>query len=65
MPLFIGRPVLLANTKLCVPDWGGQMNRLLDYRTDFYWLGVTFYELLTGQLPFPTTDVLELVHCHW
>ncbi|WP_269321001.1 MULTISPECIES: hypothetical protein [unclassified Fischerella] len=24
-------------------------------------MDVSFYELLTGQLPFPTTDVLELV----
>ncbi|MDV2996967.1 MAG: Serine/threonine-protein kinase PknD [Chroococcidiopsis sp. SAG 2025] len=46
------------------PEQTGRMNRFLDYRTDFYSLGVTFYQLLTGQLPFPTTDILELVHCH-
>ncbi|MBD2741929.1 AAA family ATPase [Coleofasciculus sp. FACHB-1120] len=46
------------------PEQTGRMNRSLDYRTDFYSLGVTFYELLTGYLPFPTADILELVHCH-
>jgi serine/threonine protein kinase len=40
------------------------MNRSLDYRTDFYSLGVTFYELLTYQLPFDINDVLELVYSH-
>lgn len=40
------------------------MNRAIDYRTDFYSLGVTFYEMLTNQLPFTTTDPMELVYCH-
>ncbi len=46
------------------PEQTGRMNRALDYRTDFYSLGVTFYKLLTNKLPFETTDPLELVHCH-
>ncbi|MEG5037570.1 MULTISPECIES: AAA family ATPase [unclassified Microcoleus] len=46
------------------PEQTGRMNRSLDYRTDFYSLGVTFYELLTNQLPFASVDALELVHCH-
>ncbi len=46
------------------PEQTGRMNRLIDYRTDFYSLGVTFYELLTGTLPFASTDAMELVHYH-
>ena len=46
------------------PEQTGRMNRSIDYRSDFYSLGVTFYEMLTSQLPFQNTDFLELVHCH-
>ena len=46
------------------PEQTGRMNRDIDYRTDFYSLGVTFYQLLTNRLPFETTDLMELVHSH-
>ncbi|QLE57953.1 AAA family ATPase [Nostoc sp. TCL26-01] len=63
-PTFKSPHVLEGTLAYLSPEQTGRMNRWLDYRTDFYSLGVTFYELLTGHLPFPTTDILELVHCH-
>ena len=46
------------------PEQTGRMNRAIDFRTDFYSLGVTFYELLCNRLPFMSEDPLELLHCH-
>ncbi|KTD20796.1 regulatory protein (GGDEF domain) [Legionella lansingensis] len=46
------------------PEQTGRINRLVDYRTDFYSLGITLYEMLTNRLPFQSNDPLELVHCH-
>ena len=46
------------------PEQTGRMNRGIDYRSDFYSLGVTFYKLLTEELPFISDDPMELVHSH-
>ncbi|MCP4347713.1 MAG: serine/threonine-protein kinase PknK, partial [Desulfobacterales bacterium] len=46
------------------PEQTGRMNRSVDYRTDFYSLGATFYEMLAGRQPFYSETALEYVHCH-
>lgn len=61
----INSPSVLEGTLAYIsPEQTGRMNRALDYSTDFYSLGVTFYKILTQKLPFETNDALELVHCH-
>ena len=59
-------PLALPSSTLAYlsPEQTGRMNRGVDYRTDFYALGVIFYELLTGSLPFHAEDTLALIHCH-
>ncbi|MCB0656772.1 MAG: AAA family ATPase [Saprospiraceae bacterium] len=46
------------------PEMTGRMNRIIDYRSDLYSLGIIFYELLLGHLPFQSHDPLELIHHH-
>jgi PAS domain S-box-containing protein len=58
-------PEVIAGTlAYMAPEQTGRMNRSIDSRSDLYALGVTFYEMLTGQLPFTAADPMEWVHCH-
>ena len=60
-----GNPELLEGTLAYIsPEQTGRTNSLIDYRTDLYSLGVTFYEWLTGRLPFDSRDPMGLIHAH-
>jgi serine/threonine protein kinase len=58
-------PEVIAGTlAYMAPEQTGRMNRSIDSRSDLYSLGITFYETLTGTLPFTAADPMEWVHCH-
>jgi PAS domain S-box-containing protein len=58
-------PETIAGTlAYMAPEQTGRMNRSIDSRSDLYAVGVSFYELLTGRLPFTAADSIELIHCH-
>jgi predicted ATPase/C4-dicarboxylate-specific signal transduction histidine kinase len=58
-------PQFIAGTlAYMAPEQTGRMNRSVDSRSDLYALGVTFYQMLTGSLPFDAVDALEWIHCH-
>ncbi|NLS06287.1 AAA family ATPase [Rhizobium sp. P32RR-XVIII] len=58
-------PEVIAGTlAYMAPEQTGRMNRSIDARSDLYSLGVTFYQMLTGVLPFTAGDPMEWVHCH-
>jgi len=58
-------PEFIAGTLgYMAPEQTGRMNRSIDSRSDLYSLGVTFYQMLTGALPFTARDPMEWVHCH-
>jgi serine/threonine protein kinase len=58
-------PEFIAGTlAYMAPEQTGRVNRSIDSRSDLYSLGVTFYEMLTGVLPFAASDPMEWVHCH-
>jgi serine/threonine protein kinase len=63
-PLFNNPNSVEGTLAYMSPEQTGRMNRTLDYHTDFYSIGIALYEMLTGKLPFPSNDPLEIVYSH-
>jgi predicted ATPase/DNA-binding CsgD family transcriptional regulator len=60
----LGAPVAVGTPQYMSPDQTGRMDRIADYRSDFYSLGVVYYELLTGRLPWQAVSSAGRLHAH-
>lgn len=61
----LGNPEHLDGTlEYISPEQTGRMNRVVDYRTDLYSMGIVFYEMLTGVTPYQGLDPMGIVHGH-
>lgn len=61
----LGNPKHLEGTlKYISPEQTGRVNKVVDYRSDLYSLGIILYELFVARVPFDFDDPMELVHAH-
>ncbi|ADG19317.1 multi-sensor signal transduction multi-kinase [Paraburkholderia atlantica] len=58
-------PDVIAGTMAYMaPEQTGRLRRSIDARSDLYSLGVVFYRMLTGTLPFSANTPMEWIHSH-
>ncbi len=55
---------LQGDLRYIAPEQTGRLNRGVDYRSDYYSLGVVLYEMFVGATPFQSKDPLDLVYEH-
>ena len=55
---------IASGLRYLAPEQSGRMNRPVDYRADYYSLGASLYELLSGRPPFLQHDPHELMYAH-
>lgn len=55
---------MMGTLPYIAPEQTGKINRAVDERSDLYSLGIVLYELMTGQLPYNSTNPVDLLHSH-
>lgn len=60
----VGASVVAGTWAYAAPEQSGRMRRTTDERADLYALGVTFYQMFSGVLPFASDDIAEIIHAH-
>ncbi len=54
----------IYSLKYLSPEATGRIDTPVDYRSDYYTIGIIFYEIFSGTIPFPDSDPAELMHAH-
>ena len=57
-------PDFIGTLEYVSPEQTGRINKQIDFRTDFYSLGIVFYKLVSGELPYQGQEILDVVHKH-
>ncbi|THB70203.1 MAG: PAS domain S-box protein [Gammaproteobacteria bacterium] len=61
---FAAPNILQGRLSYISPEQTGRVNKPVDHRSDLYSLGITFYQLLIGKLPFDDDDQGKLIYDH-
>lgn len=61
---FAAPNILQGRLSYISPEQTGRVNKPVDHRSDLYSLGITFFQLLVGSLPFSDNDQGELIYNH-
>lgn len=60
----VGERMLGSDARFVSPEQTGLINRRIDYRSDFYSLGIIFYSMLFGSPPYNSEKLLDIIHMH-